>query len=79
ADVGSSTNVYWSWEDFYKYVRATLPFALIDTATSVAGEGQLYKLRGELANFNPTRVTRDFDGHWSMPFKTRYLGDSSEA
>lgn len=72
-DVGSATLVTWSWQDFYRHVSAELPFILADRATSVGGEGTIYKLRGDGAHFDPTRVTADFDGHWSMPLRCRYI------
>jgi hypothetical protein len=73
ANVGLATKVTWTWEDMIKHVRATYPFALVDRATSVDGEGDLYKLRGEGAHFDPTRITADYDGHWTIPFVTRVL------
>ena len=73
ANVGSATKVTWTWEAMIKHLRATLPFALVDRATSVDGEGDLYKMRGEAAHFDPTRITADYDGHWSIPFRTRKL------
>jgi hypothetical protein len=79
ADVGSATKVTWTWEDFTKHIRATLPFLLVDRATSTKGEGQLYKLRGESAHFDPTRITADYDGHWSIPLSTRQLTATTAA
>lgn len=73
-DVGSATKVTWTWQQFVEHCRATLPFLLIDRATSVKGEGDAYKLRGEGAHFDPTRITADYDGHWTIPLVTRYLG-----
>lgn len=73
ADVGSATKVTWTWEAMIKHLRATLPFSLVDRATSVKGEGDLYKLRGDSAHFDPTRITADYDGHWSIPLRTRKL------
>lgn len=75
ANVASNASVYWTWEDFYKHLRATLPFALVDKSISPQGNGPLYKLRGEGAHFDPTRITADYDGHWSMPLRTRYVGE----
>jgi len=72
-DIGSSTKVWWSWEDFYKHTRATLPYLLIDRVASVKGEGDLYKMREETASWKPERVTPDFDGHWTLPFMARYI------
>jgi hypothetical protein len=65
----TTTAVSWSWEDFYKQVRAELPFSLLDRSVTTKGEGALYKMRGEAAHWDPTRVAQDFDGHWSMPIK----------
>lgn len=65
----TTTSVSWTWEDFYELVASEMPFALLDRAVTTKGEGAIYKLRGEAANFDPTRVTADFDGHWSMTFK----------
>lgn len=73
ANVGSATKVTWTWEDMTKHLRATLPFQLVDRATSVDGEGDLYKIRGEGAHFDPTRITADYDGHWTIPFVCRVL------
>ena len=71
----TTTAVSWSWEDFTRHVRAELPFALLDR--SVSDAGPVYKMRGSRAHFDPTRVTADYDGHWSIPFETRYLGASA--
>lgn len=79
ADVGSATKVTWTWEAMVKHLRATLPFVLVDRATSVKGEGPLYKLRGEGAHFDPTRITADYDGHWSIPLRTRQLTATTAA
>jgi hypothetical protein len=78
-DVGSATKVTWTWEDFIKHLRATLPFQLVDRSTSVKGEGQLYKLRGEGAHFDPTRITADYDGHWTIPMVCRVLTATTAA
>lgn len=75
-DVGSATKIAWSWQDFVRHVRAAQPFALVDRSTSVKGEGSIYKMRGDGAHFDPTRVTADFDGHWSVPMRCRYIGAS---
>lgn len=73
-NIGVATKVDWTWEQFYKHVRATLPFVLVDRATSTKGEGDLYKIRdGMAATWNPGRVREDFDGHWDMPFKVRFI------
>jgi hypothetical protein len=79
ANVGSATKVTWTWEAMIKHLRATLPFALVDRATSTKGEGQLYKMRGEAAHFDPTRITADYDGHWSIPLRTRQLTATTAA
>ena len=79
ADVGSATKVTWTWEAMIKHLRATLPFALVDRATSVKGEGQLFKLRGEGAHFDPTRITADYDGHWTIPMVCRVLTATTAA
>lgn len=79
ADVGAATKVTWTWEALIKHLRATYPFALVDRATSTEGEGQLYKMRGEAAHFDPTRITADYDGHWSIPFRTRQLDATTPA
>lgn len=79
ADVGSATKVTWTWEAMTKHLRATLPFVFVDRATSVKGEGDLYKLRGEAAHFDPTRITADYDGHWSIPLRTRKLTATTAA
>ncbi|MCR4256782.1 MAG: hypothetical protein NUW08_03700, partial [Candidatus Uhrbacteria bacterium] len=68
SDLAAQTNVWWSWEEFYKHVRAELPWRLYSAADT---SGTIWKLRGDGAHFDPTRVTPDFDGHWSMPFKAR--------
>ena len=73
-DVGIATSVRWSWQDFFTHCRATLPFMLIDR--QLGGTGPIYKLRGDAAHFDPTRVTADYDGHWTIPLATRYLGDT---
>ena len=79
ADVGSATKVTWTWEAMIKHCRATLPFQLVDRSTSVKGEGQLYKLRGEGAHFDPTRITADYDGHWTIPMVCRVLTATTAA
>jgi len=79
ADVGSATKVTWTWEAMVKHLRATLPFVLVDRATSVKGEGDLYKMRGDSAHFDPTRITADYDGHWSIPLRTRQLTATTAA
>ena len=79
ADVGSATKVTWTWEAMTKHLRATYPFGLVDRATSTKGEGQLYKMRGEAAHFDPTRITADYDGHWSIPLRTRQLTATTAA
>ena len=79
ADVGSATKVTWTWEAMIKHLRATLPFQLVDRSTSVKGEGQLYKLRGEGAHFDPTRITADYDGHWTIPMVCRVLTATTAA
>ena len=79
ANVGAATKVTWTWEALIKHLRATYPFALVDRATSTEGEGQLYKMRGEAAHFDPTRITADYDGHWSIPFRTRQLDATTPA
>ncbi|MFA7295717.1 MAG: hypothetical protein WC211_00860 [Dehalococcoidia bacterium] len=76
-DVGAATKVYWTWEDFWKHVRATLPFALVDQAAG-SNEGDVYKLHGDAAHFDPTRKTVDFDGHWMPAIKALYKGASME-
>lgn len=72
ADVGAATKVTWTWEHFHKHLRATLPFALVDRAAGLNG-AKVYKIRGDAAHFDPTRVTADYDGHWSMPMQTRSI------
>lgn len=67
SDLAAQTNVWWSWEQFYKHVRGELPFRLYSTSDTT---GSIYKMRAEAAHFDPTRATADFDGHWHMPFKT---------
>jgi len=79
ANVGAATKITWTWEALIKHLRATYPFALVDRATSTEGEGQLYKMRGEAAHFDPTRITADYDGHWSIPFRTRQLDATTPA
>lgn len=79
ANVGVATKITWTWEALIKHLRATYPFALVDRATSTEGEGQLYKMRGEAAHFDPTRITADYDGHWSIPFRTRQLDATTPA
>lgn len=64
----TTTAVSWSWEDFYKAVRAELPFALLDRAVTTKGEGAIYKLDATVAHFDPTRITEDYDGHWAPRF-----------
>ena len=73
ANVGAATKVTWTWEHFFKHCRATLPFSMIDRVNATSGEGLLYKMRGEGAHFDPTRITADYDGHWTIPFATRYI------
>jgi hypothetical protein len=73
ANVGAATKVTWTWEHFFRHCRATLPFSLIDRVNATSGEGLLYKMRGEGAHFDPTRITADYDGHWTIPFVTRYI------
>ena len=73
-DVGSATKVTWTWQHFFEHCRATQPFVLVDRTTSVSGGGDVYKMRGEGAYFDPTRITADYDGHWTVPFVTRYIG-----
>lgn len=75
-DVGTATKVSWTWQDFVAHVRASMPFALIDRSVSSSGEGSVYKFRGDGDHFDPTRVTADFDGHWTVPFRCRYIGES---
>lgn len=72
-DVGVATKVDWTWEHFYKQARATLPFILVNRATSTKGEGDLYKMRAETATWKPERVTPDFDGHWNLPVQARFI------
>ena len=72
ADVGAATKVTWTWEHLYKHLRATLPFALVDRTAGLNG-ASVYKIRGDSAHFDPTRVTADYDGHWSMPLQTRSI------
>lgn len=79
ANVGAAMKITWTWEDMIKHVRATYPFGLVDRATSTKGEGHLYKLRGEGAHFDPTRITADYDGHWTVPFVTRQLTATTAA
>ncbi len=79
ANVGVATKITWTWEALIKHLRATYPFALVDRATSTNGEGHLYKMRGEAAHFDPTRITADYDGHWSIPFRTRQLTATTAA
>ncbi len=75
ADLGAATKVWWTWEDFYKHVRGTLPFAMVDQAATT-NEGLVYKLHGDSAHFDPTRKTADFDGHWMPAIKALYKGAS---
>jgi hypothetical protein len=73
--VPATDGVWWTWEDFYKHVRAHMPIHCIDSVDAYNSDtiGWIYKMRGEQAHWDPTRVSADFDGHWNMPFKCRKI------
>lgn len=66
SDVGGMNKVSWSWEDFYKHIRSHIPFRLHNSGDT---SGYFYKMLPAAANFDPARVTKDFDGYWSPQFK----------
>lgn len=72
-DYTNHTKIWWTWEDFYKYVRASIPFQAVDSSIDGVYDGWIYTMRGDNAHWDPTRVTADFNGHWNMPFKCRRI------
>lgn len=73
---GLSESVWWTWEDFYRHVRAQIPFRLYSPGD---GGGVMYKLIGDSAHFDPARVTADYDNQWNIPFKTIEIGGTYTA
>lgn len=67
------TKVWWTWEDALKHCRAHTPFILCDTTTNENMSGWIYKMTAETAMFDPTRVSADYDGYWSINFKCRRI------
>jgi hypothetical protein len=72
-DYTDHTKVWWSWEEFYKYTRAHMPFQHLQGVLLENQDGWIYKMRPETAQFDPTRVSVDFDGYWDMKFAVRRI------
>lgn len=60
-----------SWESWFKGVRATHPFCVVDGS---GNSGNVYKLRADAAHFAPIRRVSNYDIYWDIPLKTRLLG-----
>ena len=67
----ATTTVPWTWQHFYRHVRATEPFALYDNGS---GEGLVCRMRKDTAKFKPVRAMSEYDVLWNLPFNTRLLG-----
>lgn len=69
----STVYSYWSWQDWFRHIRGTHPFALND---GLEGEtdGCLYRLTAAGASYRPTRMASDDETYWTVPFEARFLG-----
>jgi hypothetical protein len=65
----ASATVPWTFQHFFKHVRGTEPFLVVDDV-----ENTVHKLRSDATHFRPERVTVDYDDHWNVPFATHVLG-----
>lgn len=61
----AATATPWTYEHFFKHVRADLPFLVVDDAGTAA-----HFLRAEAAHWKPVRMFADYDGAWTIPFST---------
>lgn len=64
----------WTWEGFFRHVRGQHPFFVWNDAPVEFGLASLHQLTARGASFRPSRVTADFDDHWTVRFETRLLG-----
>jgi hypothetical protein len=60
----------WTWQAFVRHVRGQHPFGVYESAT----DDSCHKLRADGGSFKPGRYAADYDGLWTIPFLTRYLG-----
>jgi hypothetical protein len=61
----------WTWQHLFRHARAQYPIQIYDTVAAIS---EICTLRAEGASFHPERYATDYDGQWSIPFRTRYLG-----
>lgn len=72
--LASDTNRVWA--DWFRHVRGSHPFWCSDPLEGEE-DGAFFRLTAEGASFKPQRVTADYDDHWIVPFRTRWLGEGS--
>ncbi len=61
----------WTWQAMFKHCRGQHPFAVYESAMS---SSTAHKFRADGASFVPQRYATDYDGLWTIPFRTRDFG-----
>lgn len=61
----------WTWERFFEHCRTVNPFMTVEGIDFTT-----HMLREQGAHFDPVRMAANYDGVWSIPFRTRILGRS---